>query len=199
MPNLARISCAWQNWPGAPGVSQFYADPTNLQATVNALKTFWDSFATALPTNLTVQVPSSGDFIDDADGKINGAWSVPSQPAPTTATGAGSYAGNAGMVVHWLTIAVVNGRRIRGRTFIVPLVAGAYDTGGSLTPLIVSASKLAADKLITDTAGALKVWHRPVYAKPKTTPPTIVKPGSAATVTSSRIPDLAVSLRSRRV
>lgn len=199
MPNMARISCAWQNWPGAPGVTQFYADPGSLQGVVNALKVFWDGLQGGFPNLLTIQVPSSGDLVDDATGQIAGAWSVATQPAVTTCTGVGNYAGNAGAVLHWLTVGLAKGRRIRGRTFLVPLVNTAFDSGGSLSPAMVTNTTLAGNKLITDTAGQLKVWHRPVYAKPKTKPPVIVTPGSTATITSCRVPDLAVSLRSRRV
>lgn len=195
---IARIVCPWGNWPGSPGVSVFYGDAATMQPLVTGLKTFFDQFSTFVPSGLSISVPNSGDLLDEATGTITGAWSLPTAPNPTTMTGTGVYAGNAGMVVHWLTTTVLDGRRARGRTFIVPLVSGAYDSQGSLTTTAVGAAQSAATALVTAASGSLTVWHRPKFQKPKTTPPTIIRQGSKAVVTSAKVPDLAVSLRSRR-
>lgn len=196
---LARVSCSWQNWPGAPGVSQFYGDGASIQPLLDALHTFFEVVKTQLPTGLTITIPGSGDLIDETTGKITGSYGGLIPPALTTGTGAASYAGNAGAVVHWLSSTVVDGRRLRGRTFLVPLTSGAYDSSGSIAATYLTSLQNAAAALVSSTGSTMQVWHRPVYAVPKTTPPTLVKPGSRATVTSSRVPDLAVSLRSRRI
>lgn len=190
MANLPRVNVSWQSWPGAPGVSTFYmAQAAPLQATVDALRAFFNAHAALLPSGLIINVPSSGDIINDATGGIEGAWSVGTPPTTVTGTGAGAYAGNAGAVVHWLTTTVVNGRRVRGRTFLVPLISTAYDTSGSLSTATLSTINTAAAGLVTAAADDLVVWHRP----------TQFAQGSSATITSHRVPDLAVSLRSRRV
>lgn len=196
---IARVSCSWQNWPGAPGVSQFYGDGASMQPMVDALKTFFEAIKVYIPSPITITVPGSGDLIDETTGKINGAYGGLTVPAPIVGTGSGAYAGNAGFVCHWLTTTIAKGRRIRGRTFVVPAIATAFDTTGSLSSTALTAITNASAALVTSSGGIMQVWHRPVYAVPKTTPPTIVTPGSKATVTSSRVPDLAVSLRSRRI
>lgn len=188
--SIARINVAWQNWPGAPGVTTFYADDTvALQPVVDAIRSMFNALAALLPTGLTIQVPSTGDRIDEANGNIIGSWTVATPPAVVTATGAGAYAGNAGAVMHWLTAGVVNGRRVRGRSFIVPLVGSQYDASGSIAATPLSTLQTAAAGLITAAGANLRVWHRN----------TAFTSGSAHAMTGSRVPDLAVSLRSRRI
>ena len=190
MADMMRFHCAWQNWPGAPGVSTFYAESgADISTITDALRAFWQSFVTYLPTGLTIQVPSTGDIISDTTGAITGAWSDGTPVAVVTGTAAGVYAGNAGAVVHWLTGAVINGRRLRGRTFLVPLIGSAYDANGSLSATTITAITNAATTLVAAIGTNLLVWHRPV-------PPMN---GSSADIVGFRIPDLAVSLRSRRI
>lgn len=185
---LARVNCAWQNWPGAPGVSTFYLDPTPAQATIDSIRTFFNALVGLLPVGLTITVPSSGDEISESTGDLTGVWSVATPPAVVTGTANAAYSGVSGAVVHWLTQGVVVNRRVRGRTFLVPLTQGAYDTAGSLSTATISTIKTAADALVAANPGLINVWSRP-------------RPGLSGTqnaVTSTRVPDLAVSLRSRR-
>jgi len=186
---VARVNVAWQNWPGAPGVTVFYADTTGMQTTVDGLRAFFNSCAALLPSGMTITVPGTGDNIDEATGALVGTWAVGTPPVVVTATGAGAYAGNAGAVVHWLTASVINGRRLRGRTFLVPLIATAYDTSGSIVASALTTLNNAATTLLAGAGTNLKIWHRP-------DPPAA---GSVAAWNGYRIPDLAVSLRSRRI
>jgi hypothetical protein len=195
MADLKRCSVAWQGWPGAPGVTQFYLDNTAVQAQVDAIRQFYFACQGLLPAGLTINVPNSGDTVDESTGKLTGTWSVPVLPVTVTGAGAGAYAGNAGGVVHWLTNSVTRNRRIRGRTFMVPLV-GAYDAAGSLAPAAQGTLTNAASALVGSGAGLIHVWVRPVYQKATG---VMIRGGMSAPVTSSRVPDLAVSLRSRRI
>jgi hypothetical protein len=190
MANMRRYNVAWQNWPGAPGVSVFYSDTSvDISTFTDALRAFYNSLVSLLPAALTIQVPAAGDIISDTDGSITGAWSDGTPVTVVTGTGAGAYAGNAGAVVHWLTDGVINGRRLRGRTFIVPLVSTAYDTAGSLGTGAITTLTNAATTLEAAVGPSMLIWHRPKAPAA----------GSSSNVTSTRIPDLAVSLRSRRI
>jgi len=195
MADLKRCSAAWQGWPGAPGVTQFYLDDTAGQAQVDAIRAFFNACITLLPTGLTITVPNSGDTVDESTGKLTGTWSVPTAPIPVVGTGSGSYAGNAGAVVHWLTSSVTRNRRIRGRTFLVPAING-YDNQGSLAAATQASLQTAATNLVTSAAGLIHVWVRPVYQKGTG---VLIRGGMSAPITSARVPDLAVSLRSRRI
>lgn len=186
---LARVNVAWQNWAGAPGVTTFYLDPTPAQATIDSIRTFFNAMITLLPSGLTIQVPSSGDEISENDGALIGVWSVATTPTVVTGSSAAAYAGNAGAVIHWLTNGVVGNRRVRGRSFIVPLTATAYDTAGSLASSAITILQNAANALVAANPGLINVWSRP---RPGLS-------GSQNSINSARVPDLAVSLRSRRV
>ena len=189
MATISRIRAAWQNWPGAPGVSTFYAVMGPAQSEVDGVRAFFNALAALLPSGLTITVPPSGDNIDDATGQIVGAWSVTTPPAVVTGTGAGNYAGNAGACVHWTTGSVLLGRRVKGTTFLVPLVSTAFATDGSIGAATLTTLQTAAAGLVTAWAGNGKVWSRK----------TQFRQGSSYTVTGSSVPDLAISLRSRRV
>lgn len=189
MPSLSRINVAWQNWPGAPGVTTFFRIGQASQTDVDGIRAFFNAFANLLPTALTINVPGQGDVIDDATGNIISAWAVGTTPTTVTGTGGGAYAGNAGACVHWLTTTIVNNRRVRGRSFLVPLIASAYDTSGSLATATITTLTTAANGLLAAMNPNQAVWHRP----------TKFAQGSSAAVNGMRVPDLAVSLRSRRV
>lgn len=195
---MIRVNAAWQNWPGAPGVSHFYLDGqdlTGLQGRIDAIRTFFNALVAYLPSNLTIQVPSSGDLVETATGTLSGVWSVGTTPAVVTGGSTAAYAGNAGMVTHWLTDGFVAGRRVRGRTFIVPCTSAVFETNGSPTASAITGMKAAADALITSMAGKMLVWARPFVDPAGVKPP---RTGSASVVNGSRVPDLAISLRSRR-
>lgn len=192
---IHRVNAAWQNWPGAPGVTTFYFGSGPTQAEIDAIRAYFLAFITLLPTGLTVQVPSTGDTLDELNGDIASTWSVATTPAVVTATGAGTYAGNAGAVMHWLTDGIVNSRRVRGRSFMVPLISSAYDAAGSLSAATLTAMNNAGNALLGGTS-SLSVWARPIE---NAVPPAMNRNGSKHLITGIRVPDLAVSLRSRRV
>lgn len=192
---IYRVNCAWQNWPGAPGVTTFYASPGPVQVDIDAVRTFFNALTGLIPVGLTIQVPSSGDVIDETTGTITSAWSVATTPAVVTGTATGSYAGNAGAVIHWLSVGIVNGRRVRGRSFIVPITGSAYDAAGSLSTATITTLTNAANALEASSF-PMTIWSRPVT---NAVPPATNRAGSQHQVNSIRIPDLAVSLRSRRV
>jgi len=165
-----------------------YMAPALPQASVDASFPFFNSIVALLPSGLTISVPSSGDLVEDQNGKLSGTWSVGATPPVVTGSGLGAYAGNAGAVVHWLTAGVANSRRVRGRTFLVPLLPGAYDSTGSLATTTITTLTNAANGLVAGAGGNFLVWHRN----------TPFAQGASFPVTSVRVPDLAVSLRSRR-
>lgn len=205
MADLCRVNVAWQNWPGAPGLSQFYFLNAGMQTNVDAVRAFFNTLVTFFPNALSISVPGVGDIIDSATGQITGAWTVTTTPAPVICTGSGNYAGNAGAVIHWLTADVSNGRRVRGRTFLVPLVNGMFAADGSLGATTVTTITSAGNTLRTAAAGNMRVWSRPVIAHTvynrKTGAATAVaaRPGQHSDISNVRVPDLAVSLRSRRI
>lgn len=188
MALLFKITALWQNWPGAPGYTNFYSlESGPITTSTDAIRAFFDGIKGLLPSGLTVTVQPSGDQINDANGNITGAWSVDPAPLVVTGTGGAFFAGNAGGVVSWRTNGVVANRRVRGRSFLVPMATPVYDSNG-LTPAAIGTLQGAATALVGAASPNLAVWSRP----------TPLRSGSSHPITASTVPDLAASLRSRR-
>lgn len=175
----------WTGFAGAPGYSVFYATPA--LGLSGVVKTFFESIKQFLPTTVNIASPSSGDTINELSGTLLGSWSG-GVGGSTQGTGVGDYAAPAGLSVQWLTDGVVNGRRVRGRTFIVPILASTFDGQGNIDTAALNTVQSAADALVTAAAGELHVWHRPVNGGG----------GSIHAITGARVADRAAILRSRR-
>ena len=186
MANIQKVQCLWQNFPGAPGYTNFFFDVAS-PPPVSSIVTFWTALQGILPSGLTVSVPNSGDEIDPTTGKIVGSWSAGSS-AVVTMTAAAAFSGGSGAVIHWLTSSVVNGHRVRGKSFIVPLTTGNYDSQGNLSAACLTTLRNAAAGLVTAGAGLFSVYRRP----------TTFTAGNEFPITGSSVPDLAAVLRSRR-
>jgi len=125
------------------------------------------------------------------------------------ATGGGSYLSNAsagqvmagasGAVVNWRTGVVRKGRRIKGRTFLVPLKTTVYDEDGTLTSAAIGTINSAAAALINTTGEAdLGVYGRPTRQRGDDGAMETIPDGLWAVATSFNVPDMAAVLRSRR-
>lgn len=175
----------WSGFPGAPGYSILYATPgAGISGDVQA---FFTAVRTELPSSVSITGPTGGDSIDPVTGTLTGTWSG-GTGGTINGMSAAVYAGPAGAVVTWLTDGIANGRRVRGRTFLVPLSSSAYQTDGSLLAGSLTAIQSAANALVSSAAGNLLVWHRPVGGVG----------GSAHAVTGAKVSDRVAVLRSRR-
>ena len=184
--SILRVRSTWQNWPGAPGVTDFYSRDLIAANFVNDVRSFFDAIKANLPSGLQIQTSGVCDIINEATGTLEGQDST-ATPAVVQGTNAGVYAGPTGAVIRWTTAGFVAGRRVQGRTFLVPLV-GQSDTNGTIISAVLTTLQTAADGLITAGAGDFVVWSRPRQ----------FSSGSAHVVTGRVIPDLAAVLRSRR-
>lgn len=185
MANIDKLVCRWDGFVGGPGYTIFYATPG---AGVRAhILTFWDAIREWLPSIVTISVPNGGDTLDDATGTLTGSWS--SGVASThLGQGTGNFPAPAGAAVTWDTDGIANGRRVRGRTFLVPCSGQAFAADGTLYEPFLTDLRLAAGALVDSAAGALLVWHRPVAGAG----------GSSHAVVDARVSDKAAVLRSRR-
>lgn len=196
MPNINRVRVAWTNFPGAPGLSTFYLDAGTTDVT--AIRTFFTSVLTYMPNGLTIQVPNSGDIVDSGTDKIVGTWTGTGGGTNSSAAVAGAYSGSSGAMVRWLTGAVVDGHRLVGRTYLVPLAGSRYANDGSLDGTAQAAILTAANAMIASLGTGLIVYHKPRNADDDADPPDLGSPGVTSAVVAALVPDLAVVLRSRR-
>lgn len=178
----------WTGFPGAPGFSVFYALEGG--AFADALQTFFNAVKAQLPSTVRIQVPNSGAQINPLNGEQTSEWSDAPRPAIIGGAG-GKYSAASGCCFTWSTGTFVNGRRVRGRTFLVPLESGCYAPDGSLDDGTRTILAAAANALVTAGTDHFVIWHRP---KPHGT-----DTGIAAKVTSVTLRDRVAILTSRRV
>jgi hypothetical protein len=169
------------------GMNQAAADEVKAK-----VDTFINGIKNELPAQVTLQGPAEIEEIAHDSGMLIQVFSVAQAAAQAgTAAAASVWSAPSGAVISWSTGTIRNGRRVRGRTFIVPLSAEAYDTDGTIKP--VPHGRLG------DAANALRapgvevkfaLWGRPSAPA--------VNDGVQADVTGHRVPDMAAILRSRR-
>lgn len=182
MAEVNQYRCQWDGLRGMPGVSTFYSsglDPTALQA---KLVTFFTAIKQYIPNGMTITVPNSGSIVNVETGQNTGLWSA-GTPTIIAGTHAGAYAAPSGFVVNWNTSVFRSGRRVRGKTFIVPAGIAIYDTDGSMGTTQLTPIRAAAANVPGGTTPLV------VYSR---------KTASVATCTTADVPDKVVVLRSRR-
>ena len=165
----------------------------------DSVRSFWEGMFSMIPANVTIKVDGVGDVIEDTTGALVGQWIFPA-PAVVQCTGAGTYAAPAGALIRWETGVIKDGRRLRGRTFVVPMINFQFQTDGTLAPTTQSDMLAAAAVLQTEQNASFVVWHRPFAGAPAvgTRPARPSHLGSHSLVTGASIPDKVVVLRSRR-
>lgn len=190
---ITRITALWTGFRGAPGYSNFFFtgppfDPEEARLAAVAVRNFFFAIRAHLPSSVTIQVQPTGDVIDEATGQITEQVDF-EQPPTVAGSGGADYSAASGAVVNWNTTSYRNGRRVRGRTFLVPLGSITYDGNGDLDSETVTAIRTAATELATASLpNPMVVWSRPRDGSP----------GQAHAVTSASVPDLGAILRSRR-
>lgn len=191
---ILRVKARWTGFSGAPGYTVLHFNnfsdpiPARAQAAVNATRAFFFGIQSLLPTSVTITVDSAVDVLEEATGQLTDLVSV--TPVPTvTGMNTSSFSAPTGALIHWLTGGVRNGRRVRGKSFLVPLTVQIYQTDGTLNAGNMSTISTAAQALIDAENVDLVVYGRPVQGG---------SPGVAHLVTGQRVPDMAAVLRSRR-
>src|SRR4051794_17705287 len=138
MATVSTVTAVWSGFTGAPGYSRFnfqeLPNASAVQAAVNAVRALMVTAAPALLTTHSIVVQTLVQHHDLATGDLTGESTAASQPATIvgTVTSTTPYAGGSGFVVNWVTGQFWNGRKVRGRTFIVPAI-GVYSNDGTIT------------------------------------------------------------------
>lgn len=199
---VAIVRTEWDGTSGGPGLTQFAVmggtEFTSgiAQASVNAVRTFWDSLKVYLPNELKLTVLSTVDIYNDATGELTGSYAAPVPPTTVLGTSAATYAGGAGLKINWNTGTIRNGRRVRGSTFIVPAATVVFSATGTIDPSAGGAVSTAATTLIANlsSGGApLLVWSRPLVKDG-----SITRAGASAGVINGICGPKSAILRGRR-
>jgi len=213
MTELIRIKLRWSGFVGGPGYSNFHfrdynaggdgnpIDDAYVQAAAGRVRNFFNGTKFLFPNTVTFHVENDAEIIEDTTGEmtdirpVTGLTDVVGEAGATT-----GYSAAVGAVINWRTSAVRRGRRLRGRTFLVPLSSTCYENNGTLNASCLTALQTAANGLITPTANEpeLGVYARPHRTKNTDGSWTTVPDGEWAFVRSATIPDMTAVLRSRR-
>jgi hypothetical protein len=188
MPMQYRVN--WSGTTGGAGVSVFNARWSvgslgSLQPFADAVRVFFDSLKAIVPNEVSWTFPAEVQEFDTSSGQLKSVHAV-TAPASVSATSSGSFAHASGARIDWHTPAIVNGRRLRGRTYMVPLVNTSFGPDGLVTTTARTTLTNAGNALINAlaTPGSLAVWSR--------------THGILADVQSPHVSSLGSVLRTRR-
>lgn len=191
--DMLKITARWTGFPGAPGYSNFFfAGGGGLISDANQVaQRVMDAFSEVvgqLAPGTIIRIEPEAAVVDSETGTTTGYRNI-SDVAGLESLGTGNYAGPAGAVVTWRTSDLRFGRRIKGRTFLVPLSGNAFDADGTINGGTISDLQAFAATLVGgDLDSEFGIWSRPRDGAG----------GVFATVDSFSIPDRVAVLRSRR-
>lgn len=182
-----RITAVWNGASGLPGYTRLKfegdLDAAGALAAAARMRTFFDAIKALIPSTVSITFAEAAQ-VYDTDQTLTGEVGF-TPPAIVTGTAVGAFAAPVGMVVNWLTALVFSGRKVRGRSFLVPLSSNAFAADGTPSPASMTAVQNAATALLTGS------------------PALVIAAGSTgafavAAVTGMSVPDRAAVLRSRR-
>lgn len=194
MVNIVKVQAVWTGFQGAPGYSNWYGEAgSDAAASAGALSTrmraFFEAIKAFIPSGVDVKVQRTYQVIEASNGVLQSEGLLASDPAVVLGTGAGVYSAAAGAALNWETgVFNANGRRIRGRTFLVPLSQSSMENDGTLSAGLITGVVAAATAALGGT-GSLGVWTRPADGG---------SGGGFTVATSAFLRDKSAILRSRR-
>lgn len=200
MARIIRVKINWSGFTGAPGYTNLHFEPAveadpvtqgTVDDAVTKVDTFLNAFQPLFPPPVVTGVANTIEELDEQSGNIEKFWTGTPAAANAGTSATGIYAGGSGVCVNWLTGDVWNGRRVRGRTFMVPIGGDALTNDGTIDNTRLTAFRAAADGLRAEAG----LSHLVVYRRPD---PNLIIDGGAYRVTASNITDKLAQLRSRR-
>lgn len=211
MASILRVKLRWSGYQGGPGFSVFHFRDSDgggdfssqAQAAVARVDTFKNAIREHLPQAVSLQVESDVEEIEETNGELVAAHNtVPAGSVLGNASSTHNFAAAVGAVINWRTGGVRNGRRVRGKTFLVPLNGSAFATDGTLAASTVTSLNAAGTALINATGSPdLGVYARPTPVKDaqgNPIPGEFNEDGIWHLATSVSVPDMGAVLRSRR-
>jgi len=150
----------WTTASGGGKVNVFFFDAAGSVATQRLdLANFLGDVDGSLDNSCTWTIRTTGRDLDDGTGGLVGSW-----VDATTRTGTGNNATEpvadaTQLLFQWHTGVIVNGRFLRGRTFIPGLTASIL-VGGNVNPGNVTSFDGFAEAFLAASDG-FGIWHRP--------------------------------------
>jgi hypothetical protein len=197
---MLKVKVRWSGFIGSPGWSNFYFNGPDDSFTTAAdadiaadrVEAFFTAIKLKFPSGVSFAVQPDVEVVSESTGDLLNVHNAGARaPITSTATSA-AYSGVSGACITWRTAGVRNGRRVRGRTFLVPLVNGIYQSDGTIDNTHVNDFVTQATTLALPGTSNLSmgVWARPTAPG--------ASDGDWHAITSVTVPDMAAVLRSRR-
>lgn len=189
MARIAQYRAVWSVPGGGTGYNVFNmaadAGVSNPSSVASAFHAFYTAQRSLIPNDVSISFESEIRLLSDVDGALTGVSPV-TPPVSVTGIFNAGWAGGAGYRFTWDTGAIIAGRRLRGRTYMVP-AGGAYENDGTLTSGAISTAVAAGAQLVDSlllAGNPLAVWSRAGQ--------------TSAVVTLASVTDKTAVLRSRR-
>lgn len=203
MPSVSIVTALYNGFTGAPGYSRFHFEELTTVAACDtagaAVRTFLSSITSWMRTDWTYSVQTTVQTFDVSTGDLVTEKGMGTPPTNVVGTGLTTtvWEGGSGTVINWLTGVILNGRKVRGRTFLVPLLSTAFSNDGTLGVTPAAQIKTAGDALVATSGVNLAVWSRQwTHPDPPAKPVQIG--GNLTRCNNSQVPDRAAQLRTRR-
>jgi hypothetical protein len=206
---FTEVAFTW-NWTGAPSpnVSKFQfagsATPASASSLLVRVKAFMDGLTAYLPAAVSLVPQGIYQTFDEGISTPAGGAQLIDQgtaatiPQTTQGTGTGVWSAATGAWINWITTAFVNGRRVVGRTYLVPLGnTNVFQTDGTLSDTFRNAVVANGNSLNNGSPAHVVYYNR---GGPSDPPRPTDKPHAFGwqSVTACTVPDKAGILRSRR-
>jgi hypothetical protein len=187
---MHRVRTVFTGIQGTPWLNTLFFDAAGgtAQEAATAAGGFWGAVDAVMTTQVDWTTEPDVPQINEETGALIQVTST------TPVTGTGAAVGEIGPVasqglIRWRTSVVVNGRNLRGRTFVPGLTVAAYDDGGVIAGT-KTAIDVAAAALIASATADLVIWHRPSVQG--------ASDGSVAEVVTGSLWTQLATMRSRR-
>lgn len=209
MTSLYRVRTVMTGWTGSPGLSSFYfrpvlpdvLDTAEALAAVGRVRSSFAAGSAVWPSTWHAQVQGQVDVITVETGQIANSFSVAQPAVVDGTTGINFGATPVGLLLRLNTSTIVDGQRLQGRFFAVP-VGTPSEPDGSPQALTITALQSMGTALLVPNSPetALAVWSRPRAAREATARLKALpaRAGSSGLVTGTTVQDKFVVLRSRR-
>jgi len=199
MTDVYTVTAIWNGFTGAPGYTRTRFQLLNTQADIDTavakLRTYFSTIAAYISTGHSVKVQQTVMIHDMATGLLTGEVLATTDPVVVSGTSStATWAAGVGAYVTWKTNMIFNGRRVQGRTFLVPL-RGVQDTDGTLLNAARTTLQTASDTFASQAPQPCiwaKQWDHTNPDKPHQVG------GALGPISQAIVPDFTGILRSRR-
>jgi hypothetical protein len=158
---VQEIVTEWTGLGHNPKLSIMYIDDAaDVGLARDNIAGLWNALEGFLSTSIAWRVAQDGKIMDSATGELTGFWTDTTPFVGEGLNESDPLPDATQLLVQWVTTEVVNGRRVRGRTFI-PGMTEQHSERGNPSDDLVAGAAAGAQAMVTALLGNFVVWHRP--------------------------------------